>query len=122
MKIWKTIPSEQDYEASTDGQIRNKKTGRVIRQVNCVGYLKICIKNKTKLVHRLVAETFLEKNDFNIVHHKDNDKRNNNVENLEWTTQSYNVKKAYIDNLYKKDRKGLNNPNYKNGKYIKSKK
>ncbi|EAI8858921.1 HNH endonuclease, partial [Campylobacter fetus] len=50
------------------------------------------------LVHRLIAETFLEipngiKNI--VVNHKDGDKLNNNVENLEWVSQSYNCEYAY---------------------------
>lgn len=46
-------------------------------------------------VHRLVAETFLECPDPTLdVHHKDHDKSNNNVENLEWCTRGYNIKAA----------------------------
>lgn len=118
MENWKTIPSIPTHEASNEGRIRNKKTKRIMKQSSlCNGYLRVFI-NKTCLVHRLVAETFLYKGDFNIVHHKDNDKKNNRVDNLEWTTQSYNVSKAYNDGLIK-DRSGVNNPNYKNGNYIK---
>lgn len=118
MENWKTIPSTPTHEASDEGRIRNKKTKRILKQSNSNGYLKVFI-NRTCLVHRLVADAFLNKVDFNIVHHKDNDKKNNRVDNLEWTTQSYNVSKAYTDGLIP-DRSGVNNPNYKNGYYIKN--
>jgi len=113
---WREIPSVPTHEASVCGEIRNKKTKRIMKQSITNGYLRVFIK-RTLLVHRLVAETFLEKNDYNIVHHKDNNKKNNHKDNLEWTTQSYNVKKAYIDGLIR-NRSGINNPNYKNGLYV----
>jgi hypothetical protein len=118
MTTWKIIPTYPNYEASNDGEIRNITTKRIMKKTLINGYYRIPIKNKTKLVHRLVAEAFLEKGEFSIVHHKDNNKLNNSVDNLEWTTQSFNVKKAYEDGLIR-DRKGSNNPNYKNGKWIK---
>ena len=48
------------------------------------------------LVHRLVAMTYLENpNNFEIVHHKDSNVLNNDVDNLEWTTQRANVHHSY---------------------------
>jgi hypothetical protein len=122
MIIWKTIPSYENYEASSEGEIKNIKTKRIMKKSLINGYYRVIINQQTKLVHRLVAETFLERKDFKIVHHKDNNKLNNSIDNLEWTTQSMNVKKAYQDGLIK-DRTGINNPHYKNGNWIgKSKK
>ena len=116
---WKTIPSYPKYEASSDGQIRNIKKCKLLKQSSIPsGYMRVIIDSQTKLVHRLVADAFYQdKNE--IVHHINNDKKDNRVENLEWTTQSYNVKKAYTDGL-SPSRKGKNNPNYKNGDWVKN--
>lgn len=56
------------------------------------GYKCICFKKKSYSVHRLVAETFIENpNNYPCVNHKDEDKTNNSVGNLEWCNHRYNV-------------------------------
>ena len=116
---WRVIPSFPNYEASSDGKIRNIKKQRLLKQ-SCLstGYVRVIINNRTQLVHRLVAEAFYVKKG-DIVHHINNIKSDNRVENLEWTTQSYNVKKAYLDGLCS-SRKGDKNPNYKTGRWVKT--
>lgn len=124
METWKEIKSinklgRQNYEVSNLGKVRNQKTGRILKaQISKDGYVRLYINNKSVLMHRLVAECFCEKSDdtFNIVHHLDNDKQNNNSDNLEWCNQSINVRKAFEDGLIG-DRSGVNNPNYKHGRY-----
>jgi hypothetical protein len=85
------------YEISNSGVVRNVKSGRQIKQFQGKdGYLRIQIAGKTRTVHRLVAEAFIPSEvgkDF--VNHKDGNKQNNNVENLEWCTRSENLKHAY---------------------------
>lgn len=62
------------------------------------GYLSVCLtvsKNKTKRikVHRLVATAFIPNpENYNIINHKDEDKRNNRADNLEWCTCAYNIR------------------------------
>lgn len=64
------------------------------------GYLIIDLhrnnKTKRKLVHILVAETWIPNlNSNKYINHKDSNPQNNRIDNLEWCTQSYNVKYAY---------------------------
>lgn len=57
---------------------------------------------KTHLVHRLVAQSFIHREDnMKEVNHKDGNKLNNNVENLEWCTASYNMKHSLDTGLHK---------------------
>lgn len=59
--------------------------------INRVGYEYIRQKNKKYLVHRLVAQTYIENpNNLPMVNHKDECKTNNNVSNLEWCNNQYN--------------------------------
>lgn len=88
--IWKTIPNYPEYEASNTGEIRNKSTFRVLKQkIDKNGYLRINLyKNREQKsglqVHRLIVETFLiiENNHFKVCH-IDNNRRNNNINNLQ---------------------------------------
>lgn len=68
------------------------------------GYMKVALRknNKTyeKFVHRLVAESFMPTQDKTLqVNHKDTNKENNTLENLEWCTCKYNIKHSYDNGL-----------------------
>ena len=102
-EIWKPIKDfETKYEISSKGRIRNLKTGHILKMTNQYGdYFRIIlydeIKNKSCYVHRLVAEHFIDNpNNYPCVNHKDLNKQNNNVSNLEWCTYSYNTKDAIL--------------------------
>lgn len=77
------------------------------RQVRC--YLKGRSKTCDPLVHRLVAHKFIPNSDnLGLINHKDGDKLNNSVDNLEWCDHSHNLRHAYAAGLTCK--KGVNHP------------
>lgn len=95
-EIWKQY-KDTNYEVSNLGNVRNIKTKRVLKPCKTPdGYFEVYLhkdgKRKYKLVHRLVAEVFIP-NHQNLpqINHRDEDKTNNTVENLEWCTAEYNL-------------------------------
>tara|TARA_R100000656_G_scaffold105351_1_gene77480 strand:+ start:771 stop:1271 length:501 start_codon:yes stop_codon:yes gene_type:complete len=110
--VYKDIPGFKGYSISEDGAIRGKyKTLTPFPHKH--GYLQVHLYTtegrKCKLVHRLVAETFIP-NPENLpeVNHKDGNKQNNHKSNLEWCTKPYNVQHAY-DNKLGGDKRGVKN-------------
>lgn len=100
IESWKEISNYTNYEVSTLGNVRNKKTGRILKSSNRGGYYIVGLSNirtKTFQVHRLVAETFIE-NPENKAHvnHKDKNGLNNNISNIEWfTPKENNIHKSF---------------------------
>lgn len=102
-ETWRDIPGwEGIYQISNLGRVKSCKvvpSGKVMRLSNKTGdYIRIVLqkkgrKNETHLVHRLVAKLFLPNpSNLPVVNHKDGNKQNNSVSNLEWCTNSYNVR------------------------------
>lgn len=106
-EVWQDIPGyEGKYQASTYGRVRSldryvvrgKQTalfkGKIIKPCfDTQGYNHIEILGKTQKIHRLAALTFLPRlNEEHVqINHKDENKSNNRIENLEWCTAKYNV-------------------------------
>jgi hypothetical protein len=81
--------------------------------INKDGYYQITLKRKTFLTHRLVAETYiLNPDNLPIVEHKDDNKLNNHVSNLMWSTVADNNRNAFKNGLIKIP-KGQERPNSK---------
>lgn len=91
-----------DYEITRDGQVINKTNGHVLKpQPNGKGYLRVSISKKLCFVHRLVAEKYIPNpNNYEQVNHKDGNKLNNSVENLEWVSNQQNRNHAIKNDLY----------------------
>lgn len=109
MEIWKPIGSIPRYEASSEGRIKNSKTGRIMKTAfNSRGYEQVCLRDNkrqvTKRVHRLVAEAFHDGNNELDVNHIDGNKRNNHADNLEFCTRQDNVQHAFDNGLKKPSR------------------
>lgn len=103
MEIWKDIKGyEGIYRISNTGKVLSlhymggNKLKELKPKKHKKGYLWVLLRNNGKeghyLIHRLVAEAFIENpNNYPCVNHKDENPQNNNVSNLEWCTHIYNV-------------------------------
>ena len=109
IEIWKEIPGfETQYEVSNFGRVRSMNRniqaksglrlykGKMLKSYLRDRYISVCLYKSTvpknHLLHRLVAIAFIPNSD-NLpqVNHKDLDKSNNNVWNLEWSSCSDNI-------------------------------
>ena len=97
-EFWKTIEDYPDYMVSNLGRVKSLWFGkeRIMKQgINKHGYCYVILcqnkKRKNYLVHRLVATAFINNSD-NLpqVNHKDENKQNNMVSNLEFCDAKYN--------------------------------
>lgn len=118
-EVWKEINDFSNYEVSNFGKIRNKKTLQELKYGLVRGYPHIdlySLKNrKNYYIHRLVAELFVPNPENKPqVNHIDGNKLNNNVNNLEWVTESENIIHGIKTGL-KVYKKGKQNAMY--GKY-----
>ena len=123
---WRPIEGYEGlYEVSNTGRVRSVdrydsrncfRKGKVLSIFkDRYGYLSVVLscngKSKTINVHRIVAQAFIPNFDnLPMVNHRDEDKTNNNVENLEWCTAKYN-------NTYGTRQDRVRNSRIKNGTY-----
>jgi len=106
----------EEWRQYRDTNLEVSSLGK-IRRVGATSVLKLYAKNEmyfylcttlsgkrvTLLAHRMVAETFLKnQNNLPCVNHKDGNKQNNCVNNLEWVSYSENTKHSYDTGLLKK--------------------
>lgn len=130
-EIWKDIEGYEGlYQVSNIGRVKSLNYNHTNQEkilkygIDTSGYRVITLwknrKGKTKTVHRLVANTFIPNpNNYPIINHKDENKQNNSVDNLEWCTYKYNLgynKHGYNEENLK--RRMINNQ-MKNSKKVK---
>ena len=95
METWKEIKDFPLYEVSSLGQVRNKKTGCILKPHLNKGYSIYCLqkekKSYRKSAHRLLAETFLENpENKKEVDHINQNRADNRLENIRWASHSEN--------------------------------
>lgn len=108
MEIWKDISGYEGlYQVSNLGNVKSMNWGgrgyskNLYLKPHNKGYLQVELKKDGKrkmfVVHRLVAQAFIQNpNNFPIVNHKDENKTNNSAENLEWCDYKYNVRYSLL--------------------------
>ena len=112
MEVWKTLIYQNEkypqFSISNHGNLKNEKTGTIYKKTRIKsGYFTVCVslgnkKKKNIKIHRAVAETFIPNPDnLPVINHKDGNKLDNWVDNLEWCSRKYNVQHAYINGLAK---------------------
>ena len=95
--MWKVVERNPKYEVSDSGEVRLTETKQVLKQrTDRYGYPKVTFNENgqaksTPTVHKLVADAFIPNPDnMPCINHKNENKCDNRVENLEWCTVAYN--------------------------------
>lgn len=116
-EIFKSI-GYKNYSVSNLGNVKNEKTGRIIKQfISSGGYKQVQLginsetgKQYVPLVHKLVADAFIPNpNNLPIINHKDENKLNNSVSNLEWVDYIQNINYGTANQKKSKSLKGNQN-------------
>ena len=113
---WIKIKEYPNYSISDKGDVKNDTTNRILKYYIRNGYksITLCKNNKKKTfnIHNIVAEHFLTKINNCVVNHKDENKLNNCLENLEYITYAENTKYS-ASNKRTKNEESYNLDNFK---------
>lgn len=98
------IKGYEEYLVNKEGKVYSSKTKKFLGIRDRNGYLAftVCVNNKRKdiALHRALAITFIPNpENLPFINHKDGNKHNNALDNLEWCTGSQNVQHAYNTGL-----------------------
>ncbi len=106
------IKNFEHYSISKDGLVRSNLTGKLLKPFKkTTGYLMVHLykegRKYGRVIHRLLAETFIPNPENKYcVNHKDGNKLNNSLDNLEWCTYQENSRHAFDTGLNKHHNKG----------------
>lgn len=100
METWKPLANFPSYNGSTEGRIMNIRTQRILKTfIDNKGYEKVCLRKNNKQytvnVARVIGETFLGEHPGMDIRHKNNDRSENCVDNLYWSTRQETVRDAF---------------------------
>lgn len=103
---YKNLPSiGKGYIIYENGKIYNKHNKEILGYIANNGYRTVNIKGELFLVHRILAIAFIPNpNNYKYVNHKDENKLNNDLNNLEWCTFEYNIRYSTARKIYSYDR------------------
>jgi hypothetical protein len=117
---FRVIKGFQNYEISNFGNVKNNKTGRILKPgINSHGYKNVTLyidgKYFQKKIHKLVAEHFIvNPHNKNNVDHINNNKLDNNVINLRWVTSKENCMNTKLSSKNSSNYKGVHFDKQKN--------
>lgn len=108
MEEWSKIDGYPWYEVSTHGRVKSLRRNVIMKPYynDVTGYADVKLwdgkKHKTRTIHRIVAETFMDFDNHRglEVNHIDGNKHNNRLDNLEWCTRSENARHAIETGLF----------------------
>ena len=121
-EIWKDVP-DLPYEISNfgvvrrkEGKFKHKNKAHIKPYLNNKGYCCVNLYMNSKMykyqVHRLVGQAFVPNpNNYPVINHIDGKPLNNHESNLEWCTQSHNIKHAWDTGLFKNRHTNASNKN-----------
>ena len=101
--VYKESPEFPSYWVSLDGRVIGPRGNHIALDEHYTGYYKVHLRDKKCFVHRVVMMTYSPnpKSHTLVVNHKDRNRKNNHISNLEWTSQLENVDHWKIDDLKK---------------------
>ena len=113
VEVFRSVDGYKYYAVSSFGNVKNTKTGRILKGRNVCGYLQVVLyedglAKKSYLVHRLVAYAFIDNPDDKLcVDHKNNDRTNNHISNLRFATSKENNQNRKLSSKNTSNIKGV---------------